>query len=863
MERRLSIRNELDQPINDRVLHTVPQQFYRGFWLGKWHWSIPNTPRLMPTAKKKIITLIGNRQAERVPFSLAEGASVTVYGKMRVVNEKEPFIWVQLSKEDYFKNWRFIEKTRVEWASIGSLLTFILFSILLYFTTRDRVFLWHSLYLSGIFLYLLEFFNVLPDLVWMRDHRIFSQVFIYATLCLMDVAYIQFIRQFMDMKKNRPVWDRRFHWFAVARIVFAGLVILFYLATFNMKRSDDVTAFFLVMEYVGMIGLLLWLFGWKDKQSRFLIAGTAIFVVAIVVNAFSVVAGIGLIFSFTQFGVVGEAILFTIALGYRMRRMAKEQQEANRLKDLDEFKSRFYTNVTHEFRTPLTVIMGNTEIGKGEVQNLEETPTSYSSKTKVLLSNFDTIARNASQLLRLINRLLDLSKLQSGKMPLQLKQGDIISYLKYLVESFHSYAASREINVRFLCELEQFEMDFDAEKMQDILSNLLSNAIKFSPPYSEVIVTVKAVFLEKQSTEQLQVSIKNSGEGIPLEALPFIFDRFSTAKDTGNPAGGSGVGLALTKELVELMGGRIRVKSELGQGATFTFTLPVSREASKMEQSTSELFPVEHGAVDGANLPLPVPNNEEEKPVCLVIDDNADIVRYLQNLLANEYEVIVAFDGQQGIEKALEQLPDVIISDVMMPEKDGLEVCDFLKNDERTSHIPIILLTAKATVQDRIEGLRRGADAYLQKPFNREELFISLKKSVELRNRLISYFSRIPKEVQLPDSTEPEFVIENSFLQKARKIVEENLADDKFDIHHLCRELALSRAQLHRKLTALTGKSASHFIRSIRLATAKEMLAKTALTISEIAYDVGFKDPNYFSRTFAEEFGMPPSETRK
>ena len=862
---RLTILNNLDQPIHNWVLHTGRSNFTEVYFIGEDGQlaDTKHTGWLMPTDQKDY--LMGNRQAERVSFNLPEGGSVTLYGKVSVINKKEPFIHVQLSREDYYKNWGFIEKTRLEWMAIGSLLTFILINLLLYTSTRDRVFFWHSLYLLGIFLYLLEYFNVLPDLIWARDHRNASQVFIYATLCLMDVACLQFIRTFMNMKKSRPFWDKRFGWFILARIVYAIGIIIFFLATVNMKTADDLTAIYMVVQYVGLLGLLIWLFGWKNKQGRFLIAGTAVFVAAIVINAFAVIIGVGLIFSFTQFGVMGEVILFTLGLGYRMKRLTRKKREAERLKDLDDFKTRFYTNITHEFRTPLTVIMGNSELGKMEIEKIEDAQSKKPSPHfQFLNSQFDTISNNAGKLLRLINRLLDLAKLQSRKMPLLMVQGDIAGYLRYLVESFHSHAAGKDIQLRFLSELDEFYMDFDVEKIQDIMSNLLSNAIKFSPPGGEIIILVKQNLPIETMDEQLLISVKDNGPGIPQEALPFIFERFSTAKDTGNPAGGSGIGLALTKELVDLMRGQITVKSELDQGSNFTISLPVTREALKSGKITSEFSAPEMQSAKLSSLPLPTPtHSQEDKPVCLVIDDNADIVRFLQNLLINEYEVLSAFNGKAGIEKAIDQLPDVIISDVMMPEKDGLEVCDTLKNDERTSHIPIILLTAKATIEDRIEGLRRGADAYLQKPFNREELFVCLKKSIELRNHLISYFSKLPPGFRPNEREVPELVIENAFIQKARAAVEENLSDDKFNIHSLCRMLTLSRAQLHRKLTALTGKSASHFIRSIRLAKGKDLLITTKLTIAEVAYEVGFRDPHYFSRTFSEEFGVSPSETRK
>jgi YesN/AraC family two-component response regulator len=320
------------------------------------------------------------------------------------------------------------------------------------------------------------------------------------------------------------------------------------------------------------------------------------------------------------------------------------------------------------------------------------------------------------------------------------------------------------------------------------------------------------------------------------------------------------------------MVGRIEVKSnadeQLGEtGTTFTIYLPVTRQADF--EKIPHTAPKEVGLEPIGKAPQTIEKAARQgKPLCLVIDDNADIVSYLKKLLSGEYEVAIAYNGQRGIEKALVLMPDVIISDVMMPEKDGLEVCDFLKNDQRTSHIPIILLTAKSTIEDRLEGLRRGADAYLQKPFNQKELFISLKKSVELRNRLISYFAHMPfafqeEQPDLSSIVEPDLVMENEFLQKAKKAVEENISDSQFGIQQLCRLLAMSRAQLHRKLTALTGKSASHFIRNIRLRKAKNLLMTTDQTISEIAYDVGFKDPNYFTRLFSEEFGETPSETRK
>ncbi len=849
---RLRLQNNLDQPIKDWVLYTGRSNFtevYDVDDLGRAR-RTSFTGFLTPANKKDFTN--GNRQAERVAFTLPMDSATTLYAKVKVINQKPPYIQVKLAKSDFYQSRQYVRNTRADWAFLGFLLSYILLNLLLYSSTLDRVFLWHALFQAGIFIYLMEFFNVMPDLLWLRDRPHLLQYVVYAALCLMDIACLQFIRYFMVMKKSKPEWDRRFRIFVWFRLGFALLVIWLYATTMNVRLTDNITALFLVCQYLGIIVLLRWIFGKLDRRGFFLSGGMAFFVTGVVLNAIYVVKGVGLRFSFTQIGVIGEVALFTLGIGFRMSFLHKEKRKALTFKSLDEFKSKFYTNITHEFRTPLTVILGMAEqLGTVGQQTVS------SQKDKVEL-----IRRNGEQLLRLINQLLDLSKAQSGKLALNMHQADAADYLRYLVDSFHSFATSKDIRLRFLSEIDQLDMDLDAEKLQDVMTNLLSNAIKFTPPGGEITVRVS-----QTSEGFLTIKVQDNGAGIAEEALPHIFDRFFTAKDTGNPAGGSGIGLALTKELVELMSGNIAAESEVGVGSSFTIQLPITNDAQQSDLPDLPK-PLAEPAANQFFMPVVQSNirisaEEDEKPICLVIDDSADIVRYLQMLLEPAYIVAVAYDGKRGIEKALELLPDVIISDVMMPEKDGLEVCDFLKNDERTSHIPIILLTAKATVADRIEGLRRGADAYLQKPFNQEELFIQLKKSVELRRRLISYFSKMPAMSGGETAPELDIQIEDAFLKKAKAAVEKHFADEDFDIHRLCRVLTMSRAQLHRKLTALTGMSATHFIRSIRLQRAKELLQTTDLTVSEIAYEVGFRDPNYFSRTFTEEFGTPPSETRK
>ncbi len=584
----------------------------------------------------------------------------------------------------------------------------------------------------------------------------------------------------------------------------------------------------------------------------------------------------------------GAYLFYLIAAGgslfgilrFELRRQSVKA-EALRLQELDALKSRLYTNITHEFRTPLTVIMGMTGNIKG-----------HSEEKKL-------IQRNSESLLRLINQLLDLSKLDAGLLKLDTVQADIVTYLQYLTESFYSMADEKQVRLTFYPEVEELAMDYDEGKIQHIVYNLLSNAIKFTPEGGKVILHLRQV--KRKGQPWLQLKVSDTGRGIAAEHLSHIFDRFyqapapSQAPPKGEeptapipperlPAwnsppsggqGGAGIGLALTKELVELMGGTIAVESGVGKGTDFMILLPIRRSAGalKKEPGTKKTLPAPRGNTVLSATPSKLRSALEQatadpdadRPVLLIIEDNRDVVTFIQSLLRKDYQIETASNGQQGIVNALEMVPDIIISDVMMPEKDGYEVCEILKNDRRTSHIPIILLTAKAAEADRVSGLRKGADAYLTKPFNKEELYVRLEKLLELRQALQKRYAVTSKSVISRDALtlEAEPTLEDLFLQKLQKTVLENLDDPGLGVEQLSRTAHLSRSQLYRKLKALTGEPPNAFIRKIRLHRAMELLTTTDLNISEIAYDVGFNDPNYFSRAFSNEFGQAPSEYRK
>lgn len=419
-----------------------------------------------------------------------------------------------------------------------------------------------------------------------------------------------------------------------------------------------------------------------------------------------------------------------------------KNDEANHLKELDTFKSQLFTNLTHEFRTPLTVILGMTnQLATGKWQSTLET------KEKGRISNaLRLIGSNGKNLLLLINQLLDLSKLENKSFTLHLKQQDIIPYLSYLTESYQSYAGDNQLTLRFSTQIDSLMMDFDPEQLKQVLTNLISNALKFTPSGGDIVIAVS------KAAEWLHLEVKDTGIGIAVKDIPHIFDRFYQVDSTATRiAQGTGIGLAHTQALVNIMGGQITVASEVGKGTSMLVSIPITKNEAISKAYDEELLTVGTESVSGIrNPPLPLDftsisgeSLDASLPHLLIIEDNPDVVMFLKSCLDDAYHILVAHDGNTGIEIALEHIPDFIISDVMMPGKDGFQVLDALKNDERTSHIPIILLTAKADMVSRLSGLRRGADAYLAKPFDVEELLVQIAVLLENRKRMAIFFQDV------------------------------------------------------------------------------------------------------------------------
>ncbi|MEN0050557.1 MAG: ATP-binding protein, partial [Bacteroidota bacterium] len=542
--------------------------------------------------------------------------------------------------------------------------------------------------------------------------------------------------------------------------------------------------------------------------------------------------------SFLLYGLLMATAIFLLYKWIERRIQKQSQQkmalqEATQIQKLNQLKSRFYTNITHEFRTPLTVILGmNQEKDNPKAQTL--------------------IDRNGKKLLHLINQLLDLSKLDADGLPTNYQQIEIVSFTQYIGESFQSLADRKYIRLTIYSEIEELHLDMDEEKYRQIISNLLSNAIKFTRESGKIILHLA----EKE--ELLFVKITDNGVGIEPKELPHIFDRFYQIENTQSKQGeGTGIGLALVKELVQLLGGSIRAESKINAGTTFHMQFPI-RRTSPRRLATYETIDTDNSAADGIDLLSA--KGDTDLPRLLIIEDNTDVVIYIQSLLSTQYDLILASNGEEGIYKAIEHTPDIIISDVMMPKKNGFEVVETLKQDIRTSHIPIILLTAKATQEDKVEGLKHGADAYLMKPFNKEELFIRLKNLIAIRQQLQQKYQNYRASDTLKASDSSTVIsIEEKFLLEVQRQIEANYTKADFDVEFLANSLHISRMQLFRKLKAVTDQTPTQLIRDVRLEKAKILLKDKQLNISEIAYELGYNDPNYFIRQFRKAFHQSPN----
>lgn len=546
-----------------------------------------------------------------------------------------------------------------------------------------------------------------------------------------------------------------------------------------------------------------------------------------------------------NFGWIG--LLIALALYSTIVRSENAaKNRAEQLQELDLLKSKLYANIAHEFRTPLTLIKGNAvEIGEEHEGEIAERAQS--------------IVHNSEKILFLVNQMLNLSKVEEGGFPVRYVQCDLVAFLRLILDSFREYATMRKLELHYEPSRHQLMMDVDPEKLEESVSNLLSNAIKYTPEGGEVFVSLRIPETNHSPDKKVEISVRDTGIGIPVDQLDKIFIRFYRVEDKRFPyQEGTGIGLTLVNEYMKMMNGTIRVNSAPEEGSEFVITLPVTQNSpvEKNIRVKGTFTRIEKQVFSK----FKTIDTEWGLPRLLIIEDNTELTVYLKGLLENDYQVMTAENGIRGIEQASEHIPDIILSDVMMPGKDGFQVCRELKNDFRTNHIPVVLLTARADSDSRIAGLECGADAYLAKPFDKKELMACLHNLFVQREKLrMKYQAKLYEKILEEHGSEQGI----KFLNKVLSVLEKNYRNENFRIEELYNQLGISRVQLHRKLTALTGQPTSNFIRSFRLHKARKLLLETDKNVSEITFETGFSDPNYFTRAFSMEFGITPTEFRK
>ncbi len=801
------------------------------------------TGAMVPRSQKGIDTVAG---FNAVPISLQAGDSVVVYIRVRNSFYQKPgFSYPEILNP--------IVKVRGDSPDatlLSSLNTiafiFCILSFFFYFFIRERAYLFFALYT----LVLSQHYLILhPDMAFINRFIPEHPYLVAGFWTLLTVGgfilFCLFGKFFINLSSISPqvnTWFNRFLWVLTSATLLSAISLM----TLRLDIVPNAITYGLM---VVMLGFIIRFAFFKSILAKLFVAGSAWLFVFTVLGLMMDEDVIQLPFNPWPIGQVGQLMIYAAGLAYKVRLNEKVRAEANRIREMDSIKSKFFANISHEFRTPLTLI-------QGPLQQIEEQVADHTAQNGTVAvpwRQLKTMRRNTDRLLELVNQLLDLSRLDAGSMKLQVIKGDVLQLVKAIAASFESMAERKQIHYHIHFPEQTVLSFFDKDKLEKIFTNLLGNAFKYTPEQGTVSVTIT------MDDNRLRLSVEDNGPGIPKKELDKVFDRFYQVEGTEDK--GSGIGLALVKELVELYRGQISVSSEPGKGSRFRVSLPMSKNDFKENELVygeyqappvfinRDIHPEENKAGNGqlnSNLPL-----------ALIVEDNADLRTFIEEIIKPSYQVEQATNGKEGLEKAIAAVPDIIISDVMMPQMDGFAMTEKLKKDERSSHIPVILLTAKAGQPHKIEGLETGADDYLTKPFDAKELLTRMENLINQRKLLRKKFAGA---IQLKPSEVAVKSLDEIFLANTMQVIEKNMEEEDFSVEELAKEVAMSRSQLHRKLNALLGKSPSDLIKQTRLLRAKELLQKKAFTPSEVAFKVGFNSHTYFSKCFKEEFGVSPSE---
>lgn len=728
----------------------------------------------------------------------------------------------------------------------GLMLMFALLSFFGWLLIRDRSFVYFSFVHLAFTFYFLSVKNVFGVFVFnVPDDALFS--ILNVSISLLIISLFIFIAHYMRLQQHLPRYYRL-------------LLIVTVIAVTNKYFHDLFIVDELLSVRIHNASILLWLVvivtGIVLLARKRIPAAVNLLVSLsiLVLTAFVYLLALSRIIPqnfFTINSIQIGSVLFSLLVFYRLFEAVRSlENEKQRALTINDVKTKFFTNLSHEFRTPLTLILS-------PLDQLNETTESDDQKNLIQLAK-----KNANRLLNMINQLLDIARLEGDEVKLSVQENNAVPYLKGILMSFESLAQLKEIELRFSSSGEQIPLWFDTEKMEVILYNLLSNALKFTPAGGSV--SVEVVELE----EKVQIRIADTGVGIPADMLPYVFDRFFRIETTG--ADGSGIGLCLAKELTDLHRGQLNVESTLGEGSVFTLELQKGcahfettnvaentlHEGGRKISTKADLTLIKDDMAESEDDTAVYPaKTSGTRPAILLVEDNGDVRSFVRSQLIDRFQVLEAVNGKLGFDMAVEHIPELIISDVMMPELNGVELCKLLKKDIRTSHIPVILLTAKAEQEHRMEGLEAGADEYLHKPFHARELNLRVQKLIELR---IELRNRLMESPTLSFKSLNGNPVENEFIEQISSCINDHLADPQFSVAVLADAVKLSVPQLNRKLKSITGLTANKYVQHVRLKKALVMLETEDVNVSEVAHKTGFSSTAYFVKSFREHYGKTP-----
>lgn len=709
---------------------------------------------------------------------------------------------------------------------------------------RSKSFVFFALLQFSFALYAAQVHGILPHVLPFVLHiekHLLTQAFIASILLFFNYFQINYL----ESDKRLPAatkWLTAFTWMVTfVPFIMFGIGLSDYVA---VQISNALVLIWLLAQ----MAVIIYLTRSGVRQARNLLVAVSLqaaFALFYLLSLLAVLPGNALADNSFQIGSFILSMFVFYGLFENIRRLNSEKAQ---VEALDKLRTDFFTNITHEFRTPLTLIMAPLE----KLQQQLKIPEN--------IALLKTGLRNTRKLQQLINQILELSKLDNDSVALKVGKFNFVQFVKRTVLSFESLANQKNVRLNFVSQQEEMELWFDDEKMEIILQNLLSNAFKFTNKGE-----VSVMLINHEQTVEL--IIKDTGSGIDPQQIDHIFDRFyQSAQRANRAAGGTGIGLALVQEYVKLHGATISVQSGLQKGTQFNITFRKGHQhfdnecIDHKQTNLSEERPKTVEAELHERSTKPAADVPAKGPRILIIEDNPEISELLAGIFDTEYQVQAEDNGREGIEKALNWLPDLIISDVMMPEQSGIEVLETLKNNLKTAHIPIILLTARAAQEEKIEGIERGADAYMAKPFKTQELLAVSRQLLQNRNKLKELIRNSPtlNFGKLSDGG-----AEYEFILKVNEVVEKHLSDSQFSVSQLAEVLGMSRVHLNRKLNAGTGLSANKYIQQYRLKRALTLLEEEHMNVSEVAFQTGFSSNAYFVKCFREFYGKTPGSIQK